>query len=89
MKLFNLSLFILSLAIGTSTPVLAADPPQEANPYQSTFDGYKPLSDDNLSDWTSINAPSIDTDPSDATVKTEPDEHTGHHDDEKGESHEH
>lgn len=58
MKLFNLSLFILSLAIGTSTPILAADPPQEANPYQSTFDGYKPLSDDNLSDWKSINVPS-------------------------------
>ncbi len=58
MKLFNLSLFIFSLAIGTSTPVLAEDPPQEANPYQSTFDGYKPLSDDNLSDWKSINEPS-------------------------------
>ncbi|HEY9209987.1 MAG TPA: DUF2231 domain-containing protein [Methylotenera sp.] len=58
MKLFNLSLFIFSFAIGTSAPVLAADPPQEANPYQSTFDGYKPLSDDNLSDWKSINVPS-------------------------------
>jgi uncharacterized membrane protein len=60
MKLFNLSLFILSLAIGTSTPVLAADPPQEANPYQSTFEGYKTLSDDNLYDWKSKNVPSND-----------------------------
>ncbi len=57
MKLFNLSLFILSLAVEASTPVLAADPPQEANPYQSTFDGYKPISDENLSDWKSINVP--------------------------------
>ncbi|MBC7698601.1 MAG: DUF2231 domain-containing protein [Bacteroidia bacterium] len=58
MKLFNLSLFILSLAIGISAPVWAADAPQEANPYQSSFDDYKPLSDDNLSDWKSINVPS-------------------------------
>lgn len=58
MKLFNLSLFILSLAIGVSTPVWAADAPQETNTYQSSFDDYKPLSDDNLSDWKSINVPS-------------------------------
>lgn len=58
MKLFNLSLFILSLVIGTSTPVLAADASQETNTYQSSFDDYKPLSDDNLSDWKSINVPS-------------------------------
>lgn len=58
MKLFNLSLFITSLAIGTSTPVWAADAPQETNTYQSSFDDYKPLSDDSLSDWKSINVPS-------------------------------
>ena len=58
MKLFNFSLFILSLLIGTSTPLWAADVPQETNTYQSSFDGYKPLSDDNLSDWKSINLPS-------------------------------
>ena len=58
MKLFNFSLFILSLLIGTSTPLWAADVPQETNTYQSSFDGYKPLSDDNLSDWKSINVPS-------------------------------
>ena len=58
MKLFNLSLFILSLVIGTSTPILAADASQETNTYQSSFDDYKPLSDDNLSDWKAINVPS-------------------------------
>jgi uncharacterized membrane protein len=44
--------------MGTSIPAWPADAPQETNPYQSTFDGYKPLSDDNLSDWKSINVPS-------------------------------
>lgn len=58
MKPFNLSLFILSLATGISTPVWAADAPQETNNYQSSFDDYKPLSEDNLSDWKSINVPS-------------------------------
>lgn len=58
MKLFNLSLFILSLGIGTSTPLWAADASQETNTYQSSFDDYKPLSEDNLSDWKSINVPS-------------------------------
>lgn len=59
MKLFNLALFILSLGIGTSTPLWAADAPQETNAYQSSFDDYKPLSDDNnLADWKSINVPS-------------------------------
>jgi uncharacterized membrane protein len=58
MKLFNLSLFILSLGIGASTPLWAADAPQETNTYQSSFDDYKPLSEDNLSDWKSINVPS-------------------------------
>lgn len=57
MKLFNLALFTLSLVIGTSTPLWAADVSQETNTYQSSFDGYKPLSDDNLSDWKSINTP--------------------------------
>ena len=58
MKLFNLSLFILSLGIGTFTSLWAADDSQETNTYQSSFDGYKPLSDDNMSDWKSINVPS-------------------------------
>lgn len=58
MKLFNLSLFILSLGIGTSTPLWAAEASQEPNTYQSSLDDYKPLSDDNLSDWKSINVPS-------------------------------
>jgi uncharacterized membrane protein len=60
MKLFNLSLFILSLGIGTFTPLWAADASQETNTYQSPLDGYKPLSDDSLSDWKSINVPSSD-----------------------------
>ena len=58
MKLFNLPLFILSLGIGSTTPTWAADTTQETNTYQSSFDGYKPLSEDNLSDWKSINMPS-------------------------------
>ena len=58
MKLFNLALFILSLAVGTSSPLWAADASQENNTYQSSFDDYKPLSEDNLSDWKSINVPS-------------------------------
>ena len=60
MKLFNLSLFIISLGIATSTPLWAADASQETNTYQSSFDDYKPLSEDNLSDWKSINVPSKD-----------------------------
>jgi uncharacterized membrane protein len=58
MKLFNLSLFILSLGVGTFTPLWAAHASQETNTYQSSFDGYKSLSDDNLSDWKSVNVPS-------------------------------
>ena len=58
MKLFNLPLFILSLAIGISAPAWSADAPQETKTYQSSFDDYKPLSDDKLSDWKSINVPS-------------------------------
>lgn len=58
MKLFNLSLFIISLGIGTSTPLWAAEASQEPNTYQSSLDDYKSLSDDNLSDWKSINVPS-------------------------------
>ena len=60
MKLFNLSLFILSLTVAISTPVFAADASQETNAYQSSFDDYKSLSDDHLSDWKSLNAPSKD-----------------------------
>ncbi len=56
MKLFNLSLFI-SLALGLCSSAFAADTPQETNTYQSSFDDYKPLSDDSLSDWKSINVP--------------------------------
>ena len=58
MKLFNLSLFILSLVIGTSSPLWAADAPPESSTYQSSLDDYKPLSNDNLSNWKSINVPS-------------------------------
>lgn len=58
MKRFNLSLFILSLVIGASSPLWAADATQESTNYQSSLDDYKPLSDDNLSDWKSINMPS-------------------------------
>ena len=58
MKLINLALLILSLGIGTSTPLWAAEASQETNTYQSSLDDYKPLSDDNLSDWKSINVPS-------------------------------
>ena len=58
MKLFKLALFTLSLGIYTTTPTWAADITQENNTYQSSFDGYKPLSEDNLSDWKSINVPS-------------------------------
>jgi len=56
MKLFNVWLFI-SLCIGMSTPGWAADTSQETNTYQSSFGDYKPLSEDNLSDWKSINTP--------------------------------
>lgn len=58
MKLFNYTLFVLMLFIGVSTPLWAADTPPETNPYQSSFDDYKPLSDDHLSDWKSINTTS-------------------------------
>ncbi len=58
MKLFNIALFVVSLSSGTTTPIWAADAPQENNTYQSSFNNYKPLSEDNLSDWTSINRPS-------------------------------
>lgn len=58
MKLFNIALFVVSLSLGTTTPIWAADAPQENNTYQSSFNNYKRLSEDNLSDWTSINLPS-------------------------------
>ena len=58
MKLFNLALFILSLGISLSSPIWAADAPQEPNIYQSPLDDYKALSNDNLSNWKAINAPS-------------------------------
>ncbi len=64
MKLFNLfpsgkallcaSLLTFLFAL-TSFSSMAAE--ESAN-YQSPFDDYKPLSDDNLSDWKSINVPS-------------------------------
>lgn len=64
MKLFNLALhsaclLICSLGLTATAPVMAADTTtQETNTYQSSFDDYKPLSEDNLSDWKSINVPS-------------------------------
>ncbi len=58
MKLLNLSLSIFFLVIGTSPPLWAADAPQESSTYQSSLDDYKTLSNDNLSNWKSINVPS-------------------------------
>ncbi len=58
MKLFNLVLFVLTLTIAATTSVLAADPVQETLTYESSFDNYKSFTNDNLSDWKSINVPS-------------------------------
>lgn len=64
MKLFYLALrsaFLSTcyLVLVSFAPVMAANSAtQETSAYQSSFDGYKPLSDDNLSDWKSINVPS-------------------------------
>lgn len=64
MKLFYLALrsaFLSTcyLVLVSVAPVMAADSAtQETSAYQSSFDGYKPLSDENLSDWKSINVPS-------------------------------
>jgi uncharacterized membrane protein len=58
MKLFNLALFILTLAIAATTSVLAADSVQETLTYESSFDNYKSFTNDKLSDWKSINVPS-------------------------------
>ena len=64
MKLFNLALhsaclLTCSLGLTATAPVMAADTTtQETKTYQSSFDDYKPLSEDNLSDWKSINVPS-------------------------------
>ncbi len=64
MKLINLALhsaYLLtcSLVLTAIAPVVAADKTtQETKTYQSSFDDYKPLSEDNLSDWKSINIPS-------------------------------
>ena len=64
MKLINLALhsaclLTCSLVLTATAPVMAADTTtQETKTYQSSFDDYKPLSEDNLSDWNSINVPS-------------------------------
>ena len=58
MKLFNIALFVVSLSFGATTPTWAGDAPQESYTHQSSFNNYKALSEDNLSDWTSINRPS-------------------------------
>ena len=64
MKLINLALhsaclLTCSLVLTATAPVMAADKTtQETKIYQSSFDDYKPLSEDNLSDWKSINVPS-------------------------------
>lgn len=64
MKLINLALhsaclLTCSLVLTATAPVMAADTTtQETKTYQSSFDDYKPLSEDNLSDWKSINVPS-------------------------------
>lgn len=54
--LYSARIFILSLL---TQPVLAADSQTEkATPYQSSFDDYKPLTNENLADWKAINSPS-------------------------------
>ena len=64
MKLINLALhsaclLTCSLVLTATAPVMAADTTtQETKTYQSSFDDYKPLSEDSLSDWKSINVPS-------------------------------
>ncbi len=69
MKLFNSSLsgnalfcassFIFLFVLTSFTSVMAADTAaEEKNNYQTTFDDYKPLADDILTDWKTINAKS-------------------------------
>ncbi len=64
MKLFNLAprsacLLVCSLAIGWLSPAIAAEATvPETNSYQSSFDDYKPLADDSLADWKTVNTQS-------------------------------
>jgi len=64
MKLFNLALpsaclFTFSLVFASLPPAMAADATtEETNTYQSSFDDYKPLADDSLADWKTINTQS-------------------------------
>jgi len=59
---FNLAfrcayLFTCFVVLAAKTPAMAADATaQPSDTYQSSLDDYKPLSEDNLSDWKSINA---------------------------------
>lgn len=56
LALYSACIFILSVL---TQPVLAADSQTEkATPYQSSFDDYKPLTNENLADWKAINSPS-------------------------------
>ena len=67
MKLFNLvlpsaCLFACSFVLASIAPVMAADATtQEISTYQSSFDDYKPLTDDSLADWKTINTQSNDS----------------------------
>ncbi len=64
MKVLNVALyrayfFIFYLAFILITPAVAADNVSELiNTYQSSFDDYKPFTDESLADWKTINAQS-------------------------------
>lgn len=61
MKLFNIALrsaclVTCSIVLASIAPVMAAEgTTQETGNYQSSFDDYKPLADDRVADWKTIN----------------------------------
>ncbi len=64
MKLFKLALkcAIFSLVLTSLMPAMAAE--NTSNPldtYQSSFENYRPLADERLADWKTINSPSKDS----------------------------
>lgn len=50
------SIMVLILSPLLSNPLMAAETSGQASkPYQSSFEGYKPLSDENVADWKTLN----------------------------------
>ena len=57
--LYRACFVICSLVIASLSQAMAAEATvQETSPYQSSFDDYKPLADDSLADWKTINTQS-------------------------------